>query len=84
MYLIPATLRSVGSIQGSRVLDVGCGVGVLVSFLEAEGVAAANVTGVDVAGQMLASARVRHPAATFWQGDVIDFPMVGRQGPLGV
>lgn len=60
-------LDAVGAGSGKRLLDVGCGPGVLSSAALARGCA---VTGIDVAEQMLAIARVAVPEATFAQADV--------------
>jgi SAM-dependent methyltransferase len=60
---------SVGA--GTRVLDVGCGPGV-VCGLAAE--RRALPTGVDVAPGMLAEARRRHPHLPFLQADAVALP----------
>jgi trans-aconitate methyltransferase len=59
---------------GERVLDLGCGTGELTAALAARG---AVVTGLDSSGEMLAAARLRHPALTFAQGDAQALAGVG-------
>jgi SAM-dependent methyltransferase len=55
-----------GSLADLRVLDYGCGPGRWVSFLRAEGCA---YSGVDIADEMLAIARRRHPGVEFGNMD---------------
>jgi SAM-dependent methyltransferase len=56
---------------GSRVLDAGCGPGVVCGLAAQRGAAP---TGVDVAPGMLAEARRRLPELTFAQADVVALP----------
>ena len=60
--------------SGSRVLDVGTGMGVLIKHFIEFGVKPENVVGCDLSHNMLAEAKTRFPKATFWQGDIADFP----------
>ena len=53
-YERPATISLLGDLTGARVLEVGCGSGLLTSWLVDHG---AVVTGCDVSEQMLALAR---------------------------
>jgi SAM-dependent methyltransferase len=63
-------LREVG-LEGKRLLDVGCGLGCLATFLKDHGVAV-NYTGVDLLPEMLARAQEAHPAGRFFRGDIFD------------
>jgi CTP:molybdopterin cytidylyltransferase MocA/SAM-dependent methyltransferase len=74
----PARERMVGELTerlpvGARVLDLGCGAGVLSTKQLAE---TFDVTGVDVSADQLETARRNIPRATFIQGDMasIAFP----------
>ncbi|TDD54166.1 class I SAM-dependent methyltransferase [Kribbella antibiotica] len=60
--------------DGSRVLDVGCGAGVPVAKVLADG--GHEVTGVDISGVQVKRAQERVPHATFVQGDAtkLEFP----------
>jgi SAM-dependent methyltransferase len=60
---------------GLRVLEVGCGTGFWLEFLETRG---ARVTGLDRSRQMLAVARTRGLAATLAQGAAESIPFADR------
>jgi SAM-dependent methyltransferase len=66
---IEPLLRGVG--PGMRVLDVGCGLGMLAAAAAGRG---ARATGVDLAEGMLAEARRRHPEIEFVRADAEDLP----------
>jgi SAM-dependent methyltransferase len=68
---IEPLLDAVGVHAGTRVLDVGCGLGTLAAAAAARG---ARATGVDLAEGMLEEARRRHPALELVLGDVEDLP----------
>lgn len=59
---------------GQRVLDLGCGTGLVTAPLLAAG---ADVVGVDALPEMLAAARRRAPGATLVQGDILDADVGG-------
>ena len=63
-------LGLVDAPEGSRVIDLGCGTGVLTDALRGKGY---NVTGVDASAEMLAKARANYPGITFIQADATDF-----------
>jgi SAM-dependent methyltransferase len=67
-----AVLDSAGVGPGDRVLDVGCGPGILLSAALARD---ARPTGVDVSPGMIAEARRRHPAVDLVEADVTDLPL---------
>jgi SAM-dependent methyltransferase len=56
LYERPAILELAGSVDGMRVLDVGCAAGALSAELLRRG---ATVTGVDASDRMVAAARAR-------------------------
>ncbi|WP_250563205.1 class I SAM-dependent methyltransferase [Sphaerisporangium fuscum] len=55
---------------GERILDLGCGTGVLTAEIAARG---AVVTGLDGSPTMVEAARVQHPGLTFVIGDAAGF-----------
>lgn len=61
---------------GSRVLEVGCGLGSLIASLPGER------TGIDISARMIDIARRRHPEVTFFQVDVERDPL--PEGPFDV
>lgn len=67
-------LPFVYELRGVRdVLDVGTGSGILVSILV--GLAPeAKVVGLDISGEIVAQARLKHPTVSFVQGDVHALP----------
>ncbi len=64
-------LDAAGVKGGMRVLDVGCGTGVVTGAAAARG---ARATGVDMAAGMLAVARERHPRLEFLRADAEALP----------
>jgi SAM-dependent methyltransferase len=64
-------LDAAGVGAGTRVLDVGCGPGVVCGAAAERG---ALPTGVDVAPGMLAEARRRHPGIAFVKADAVALP----------
>lgn len=64
-------LLRVANPQGRSLLDVGCGLGDLASFLSERGIDV-DYTGVDVVPEMVAQARQNHPAGRFVIGDPFD------------
>lgn len=58
--------------RGKTVLDVGCGLGDLIPFLNARTGGDYRYIGIDVADQLVASARAAHPGADreFFAGDI--------------
>jgi len=66
-----ALLDAAGVVDGSRVLDVGCGTGIVTAAAAARG---ARATGADVAEGMLAVARERHPELEFVVADAEALP----------
>ena len=60
-------------LHGRSILDVGCGVGELLGFLQDKGVAA-EYTGVDILEKMVEEARRRHPGGRFLCADIFESP----------
>jgi SAM-dependent methyltransferase len=64
-------LAAAGVGAGTRVLDVGCGPGVVCGLAAARG---ALPAGVDVAPGMVEEARRRHPGLSFAEADAVALP----------
>jgi len=60
-------------LQGRSLLDVGCGLGDLASFLDKRGIEV-EYTGVDVVEQMVIRARELHPSRSFECVNIFDDP----------
>lgn len=58
----PVLWALLGSVEGKRILDAGCGTGYLSRQLRDRG---AHVTGVDLSDEMIAIARSDHPDIDF-------------------
>ncbi|MBS3821641.1 MAG: methyltransferase domain-containing protein [Planctomycetes bacterium] len=63
-------LRDV-ELEGRRLLDIGCGLGCLATFLKDHDVAV-DYTGVDLLPEMLERAKVAYPSGRFVCGDIFD------------
>jgi SAM-dependent methyltransferase len=72
--LVPAFVEFCGPVAG-RILDIGCGTGILTESLLARGSVSA-VVGVDIAGSLLARARADNvdPRASFVRADAASLP----------
>jgi trans-aconitate methyltransferase len=69
--LFAAVLDATGAGPGTRLLDLGCGTGLLLALAQARG---ATVTGLDVTPGLLKIARDRLPTAELWQADIASLP----------
>jgi ubiquinone/menaquinone biosynthesis C-methylase UbiE len=64
-------LSEIGSLEGKRILDVGCGLGDYARWLSSNQI---NVvyTGIDLSDGLVNCARTRHPSLEFIQGSILD------------
>jgi trans-aconitate methyltransferase len=69
-----AVLCEVGDLGGSSVLDVGCGFGDLLGFVNSRGIQLAEYLGVDCVEDILAVARQRYRQGRFENKDVAALP----------
>jgi SAM-dependent methyltransferase len=69
-----AALLHLGSLQGKRILDVGCGFGDLLAWLNARGIES-DYTGIDIVRPMIERCRTRFhgTGARFYTGDALTF-----------
>ena len=65
--------RMEGLRDGASVLDVGCGLGALHSFLLRRGLAV-HYTGIDISPKMIEAAQKRHPGVRFEVRDILRNP----------
>jgi SAM-dependent methyltransferase len=70
-------LTAIGDLEGSTVLDVGCGFGDLYEFLGRQGTSV-DYTGVDLNPDLVDIARKRHPDARFIAADFEEAKVGGR------
>jgi SAM-dependent methyltransferase len=70
--LFRALLDATSAGSGTRLLDVGCGTGLMLQLASQRG---AQVSGVDVAPGLLAVARERLPEADLWLADMDRLPL---------
>lgn len=64
----PAMRNAVGDVRGLKILDAGCGPGILAEYLTHEG---AKVVGFDISPKMIELAKIRVPKnATFFVSDM--------------
>jgi len=69
--LFEAILAATSTGPRTRLLDLGCGTGLLLTLAQARG---ATVTGLDVTPGLLQVARDRLPTAELWQADICRLP----------
>ncbi|MGA9141537.1 MAG: class I SAM-dependent methyltransferase [Methanocella sp.] len=70
-------LAAIGDLEGSSVLDVGCGFGDLYEYLCRNGISV-DYTGVDMNPDFVEIARERHPDARFIVADFEEAKIDGR------
>ncbi len=61
----------IGDLQDTRILDVGCGFGHMLDYLQALGIRA-QYTGIDICPEFIDTARQRHPGADFRLLNILD------------
>jgi SAM-dependent methyltransferase len=67
-----SVLTQIADLQGASILDVGCGFGDLLSYLEGKGIAV-RYSGLDLQPAFIEEARRRHPAGDFHCADIERF-----------
>lgn len=65
--IIDGHLNKISFTPSDKVLDVGCGTGILYPFLQKRGVV--SYLGIDLSPKMLEIARLKYPAASFAEAD---------------
>ncbi|MDA4122226.1 MAG: class I SAM-dependent methyltransferase [Thaumarchaeota archaeon] len=72
-------LLDVGALEGRRILDFGCGNGLLLDYIEEKGVKC-HYHGWDISRRMVETARKRHPLADFKVVDILEDDLKKFQG----
>jgi SAM-dependent methyltransferase len=70
-------IAGVGPLEGASLLDVGCGQGDFLAWLDEQGIRA-DYTGVDITPRMIEVARSRFPAARFEVRNLQESPVEER------
>lgn len=70
--VVEAILQNGGVGEGTDILDIACGTGVLFPYYYEKGVA--SVTGIDISTEMVKIAKEKFPGATVIKGDAEGFP----------
>jgi len=66
-------LAGIADLKGSRILDLGCGLGCLYGYLKSRGFEG-EYTGIDLLPSMAREARTRFPEARFEARDILKYP----------
>jgi SAM-dependent methyltransferase len=66
-----SVLAGIGNLAGSRILDVGCGLGDFAGWLEGKGIAA-DYTGIDLTAELVEQAARLHLRRRFIHGSILD------------
>jgi SAM-dependent methyltransferase len=61
----------IGNLENTRILDVGCGFGHMLDYLQAWNIRA-HYTGIDICPEFINAARQRHPTADFRLLNILD------------
>lgn len=64
-------LIEIAPLEGASILDVGCGFGDLVDYVEAAGISI-DYTGVELVEEIAQVARKKHPGSEIITGDILD------------
>jgi SAM-dependent methyltransferase len=64
----------IGDLHGTRILDVGCGFGHMLDYIETWGINA-QYTGIDICPEFLEVAKQRHPGADFRLLNILEDPI---------
>ncbi|MCL4379740.1 class I SAM-dependent methyltransferase [Candidatus Marsarchaeota archaeon] len=79
--LIPNLLRVLPDVNGKRVIDLGCGTGIISSLLAKKG---AEVTGIDISKNMTEIAKTKVKNARFLVEDIEDMNLPSEYFDIGV
>ncbi len=67
-------LCQVTDLSGRTILDVGCGFGDLIGFLDAKRITIAAYCGIDLSAEMITIARTKYPRGHFECRDLLEQP----------
>ena len=87
-HLVGNFLRQVAAVvEGARprrVLEVGCGEGIVLDYLSSRGASGVRFDGLELDSASLVEARGRCPATSFMRGDACELPIRSRTYDLVV
>lgn len=70
-----SSLIRIGNLHQSNILDIGCGTGDFIDYLNQKKITLKSYTGIDLIDEFIQVAKENHPEAFFYLGDFYELPI---------